>query len=80
MMYSEFLPIVFGRAPGLPLELELGMILSNPSTRNEYIHTLRSVFRDVRQIAKQQLTKVPEKRAGHNKRQTPGGHFVKVKR
>ena len=45
--------VVFGRAPRLPLELELGMPLSNPSTRNEYIHTLRSVFRDVRQIAKQ---------------------------
>ena len=57
--------VVFGRAPRLPFELELGMPLSNPATRNEYIHSLRSVFRDVRQIAKQQLNKVSEKRAGH---------------
>ena len=60
--------VVFGRAPRLPLELELGMPLSNPTTRNEYMHTLRSVFHDVRQIAKQQLTKVSEKRAGHKQR------------
>jgi hypothetical protein len=57
--------VVFGRAPRLPLELELGMPLSNPVTRNEYMQSLRSVFRDVRQIAKQQLTKVSEKRTGH---------------
>ena len=56
--------VVFGHASRLPVELELGMPLSNPSTRNEYIHPLRSVFRDVRQVAKQQLTKVSEKRAG----------------
>ena len=41
------------------------MPLSNPVTRNEYMQSLRSVFRHVRQIAKQQLTKVSEKRAGH---------------
>ena len=41
------------------------MPLLNLTTRNEYIHSLRSVFRDVRQIAKQQLNKVSEKRAGH---------------
>ena len=57
--------VVFGRAPRLPLELELGMPLSNPITRSEYMHTLRLLFRNVRQIAKQQLTKVSEKRAGH---------------
>ena len=56
---------VFVRAPRLPLELELGMPLSNPITRSEYMHTLRSVFRDVRRIAKQQPTKVSEKRGGH---------------
>ena len=60
--------VVFGRAPRLPLELELGMPLSNPTTRIEYMHTLRSVFHDVRQIAKQQLTKVSEKRAGHKQK------------
>ena len=57
--------VVFGRALRLPLELELGMPHSNPITCSEYMHTLRSLFRDVRQIAKQQLTKVSEKRAGH---------------
>ena len=62
---------VLGRAPRLPLELELGMPLSNPATRNEYIHSLRSVFRDVRQIAKQQLNKVSEKRAGHKQTWRP---------
>ncbi len=30
--------VVFGRAPRLPLKLELGMPLSNPATRNEHIH------------------------------------------
>ncbi len=57
--------VVFGGAPRLPLELELGMPLSNPATCNEYIHSLRSVFRDVRKIAKQQLNKVSKKRARH---------------
>ena len=47
------------------LELELGMPLSNPATCNEYIHSLRSVFRDIRKIAKQQLNKVSKKRARH---------------
>ena len=56
--------VVFGRAPRLPLELELGLPLANPVTCNEYMHSLRSVFKDVRQIAKQQLDKVAEKRAG----------------
>ena len=39
--------VVFGRALRLPLVLELGMPLSNPTTHNEYMHTLRSVFHDV---------------------------------
>ena len=72
--------VVFGRAPRLPLELELDMPLSNPITRSEYMHTLRSVFRDVRQIAKQQLTRVSEKRAGHKQGTNAWRHFVRVKR
>ena len=63
-LWLDSVTLVFGHASRLPVELELGMPLSNPSTRNEYIHPLRSVFRDVRQVAKQQLTKVSEKRAG----------------
>lgn len=58
--------VVFGRAPRIPLELELGMPLSNPSTRSDYLHSVRSVFRDVRQIAKEHLSKASEKRARHN--------------
>ena len=73
--------VVFGRAPRLPLELELGMPFSNPVTRNEYMQSLRSVFRDVRQIAKQQLTKVSVRNEpGTNREQTPGGHFMKDRR
>ena len=58
--------VVFGRAPRIPLELELGMPLSNPSTRNDYLHSVRSVFPDVRQIAKEHLSKASEKRARRN--------------
>lgn len=78
--------VVFGRALRLPLELELRMpLVSNPVTRSEYLHSLRSVFRDVRQIAKQQLNKVPAKQVGHKQgtnawQPFPEGQTVMLKR
>ena len=58
--------VVFERAPRLPLELELGITHFNPTTRSNYLYSVKSVFRDVRQIAKESLSNVSEKRARHN--------------
>ena len=55
--------VVFGRTPRLPIELDLGITLSNPSTQSGYLHSIKSVFRDIREIAKENLAKEAEKRA-----------------
>ena len=43
--------VVFGQLPILPVELELGMPLTNPSTQSKYLVSARSAFNDVRRIA-----------------------------
>lgn len=58
--------VVFGQAPRLPIELELGMPLTNPSTHSEHLVSIRSVFRDIRNIAQQHLSKASEKQARLN--------------
>ena len=45
--------VVFGQLPRLPVELELGMPLKNPSTQSEYLVSVRSAFHDVRCIAEE---------------------------
>ena len=54
--------VVFGRTPRLPFELEVGIPLSNPATHSEYLHSARSVFRDVRSVARENLKQATEKR------------------
>jgi hypothetical protein len=60
--------VVFGQLPRLPVELELGMPLKNPSTctQGEYLASARSVFHDVRRIAEEHLSKASEKQARLN--------------
>ena len=54
--------IVFGRIPRLPLELELGLPLKDPSTQSEYTQSLRKVFQEVREVARQNLEKARKNR------------------
>ena len=77
--------VVFGQLPRLPVELELGMPLKNPSTQNEYLVSIRSAFHDVRRIAKEHLSKVSEKQARLNQptntwRPFESGETVMLKR
>ncbi len=58
--------VVFGQLPRLPVELELGMPLKNPSSQSEYLVSVRSAFNDVRRIAEQHLSKASEKQARLN--------------
>ena len=58
--------VVFGQLPRLPVELELGMPLTNPSTQSEYLVSARSAFNDVRRIAEEHLSKASEKQARLN--------------
>ena len=53
--------LVFGQLPRLPVELELGMPLKNPSTQGEYVVPVRSAFHDVKRIAEEHLSKASEK-------------------
>ena len=50
--------LVFGKIPRMPVELELGVELRNPSSQTEYAETLRSVLCDARQIVKSRLEQV----------------------
>ena len=58
--------IVFGRIPRLPLELELGLPLKDPSTQSEYTQSLRKVFQEVREVARQNLEKARKKQRKNN--------------
>ena len=50
--------VVFGQLPRLPVELELGMPLTNPSTQSEYVVSVRSAFHDIRRIAEEHLARL----------------------
>ena len=58
--------VVFGQLPRLPVELELGMPLKNPSIQSKYLASARSVFHDVRCITEEHLSKASEKQARLN--------------
>ena len=49
--------VLFGRTPRMPLELELGIPVSNPATHSEYVRSLREVLKDIRNIANTHLSK-----------------------
>lgn len=49
--------VVFGRTLRMPLELELGLPLKDPSTQSEYVQSVRKVFKDIRQVARDNLEK-----------------------
>ena len=77
--------VVFGQLPRLPVELELGMPLTNPSTQSEYLVSARSAFNDVRRIAEEHLSKASEKQARLNQptntwRPFKSGETVMLKR
>ena len=58
--------VVFGQLPRLPVELELGMPLTNHTMQSEYLVSVRSAFNDVRRIAEEHLSKASEKQARLN--------------
>ena len=58
--------IVFGRTPRLPLELELGLPLKDPSTNSEYVQSLRKILKEVREAAKVNLEKARKKQRKGN--------------
>ena len=77
--------VVFGQLPRLPVELELGMPLTNPSTQSEYVVSVRSAFHDIRRIAEEHLSKASEKQARLNQstntwRPFESGETVMLKR
>ena len=57
--------VIFGRLPRMPLELELGLPLSNPATVSEYVQSVRGALQDIRQIAKDNLTQARAKQRQH---------------
>ena len=61
--------IVFGRTPRLPLELELGFPLKDPSTQSEYTQSLRKIFKEVREVARQNLKKAKKNRGNITKKE-----------
>lgn len=76
--------IVFGKLPRMPLELEFGVTIGNPSTQTDYAQTVRTVLQNVRQIAKERLEKVRSitRRRHHNQKWKPYvvGQTIWVKR
>ena len=61
--------IVFGRTPRLPLELELGFPLKDPSTQSEYTQSLRKIFKEVREVAMLNLKKAKKNRENITKKE-----------
>ena len=59
--------VLFGKTPKMPLELELGIPVSNPATHSEYVRSLREVLKDIRNIANTHLSKASEKQTRENK-------------
>ena len=60
-LHTSPFELVFGRVPRLPIELELGLPLKDPSTQSEYIQSVRKLFKEVREITKVNLDKAREK-------------------
>ena len=54
---GTYLPyeLILGRTPRMPIELECGIPLTNPSKHSEYTRSFRSKIRSIREIAKVNL-------------------------
>ena len=52
--------VVFGRVPRMPLELELGVPVSNPASHGEYVRSFREVLKEIRSLANAHLSKARE--------------------
>jgi len=63
--------VVFGRLPRMPLELELGLPLSNPSTVSEYVQSARNALQDIRQLARENLTQARAKQRHSRENRNP---------
>ena len=63
--------VVFGRLPRMPLALELGLPLSNPSTVSEYVQSVRNVLQDIRQLARENLTQARAKQRRSRENRNP---------
>ena len=50
--------LVFGKLPRMPLELEFGVTVGDPSTQPEYAQRVRTALQTVRQVARENLAKV----------------------
>lgn len=50
--------VVFGQTPRLPLELELGVSLTNPGILSDYSRSVRETLKEIRQLAKENLSQV----------------------
>ena len=80
--------VVFGRLPRMPLELELGLSLSNSATVSKYVQSVRGALRDIRQIAKDNLKQARAKQRQHWENKQSGwswkpfrsGQFVWLRR
>ena len=65
-LHTSPFELVFGRVPRLPIELELGLPLKDPSTQSEYTQSVRKLFKEVREITKVNLDKAREKQQRGN--------------
>ena len=55
----------------MPLELELDLPLSNPSTVSEYVQSVRNVLQDIRQLARENLTQARAKQRHSRENRNP---------
>ena len=60
--------VVFGRFPSTPLELELGLPLSNRDSVGEYVRSVRDALQDIRQIAWENLAQARAKKRQQRER------------
>lgn len=63
--YSPY-ELIFGRTPRMPIELECGIPLTNPSKHSEYTRSFRSKIRSIREIAKVNIEKTRKRQNRQN--------------
>ena len=63
--YSPY-ELIFGRTPRMPIELECGIPLTNPSKHSEYTRSFRSKIRSIREIAKANIEKARNRQRRQN--------------
>ena len=55
----------------MPLELELGLPLSNPSTVSEYVQPVKNALQDIRQLVRENLTQARAKQRHSRENRNP---------